>query len=106
MSRGNYKRFDPYEIDSSLTRAVAHRDRNYLIFPYIDGRQSEPRFTSISVLIEGGAATPKDLEALSVMAKALAVGSEWFLNFSTPWLLKPETADEQKASTQRRTGPT
>ncbi len=83
----NFKHFDPNSIDETLARVVIHRDHTYLMFPYINGTGAMPKMKSISLVIEGPAATLEDLLALSTLVKQSGEAAEWKIEFNTPWLL-------------------
>ena len=82
----NLKPFDVREIDETLTRVVSHGGSTYLMFPYISALATMPQFHSISISIKGPAATIEDFSKLTALVRKSAVNSEWFINFSTPWL--------------------
>jgi hypothetical protein len=92
----NLKPFDPDEIDETLTRVVVHGEKAYLLFPFIDGRNAPPRFTSVSHVIAGPTATVADFSALSALVKQAGETAVWFMSFNTPWLLSVSTAGEIK----------
>lgn len=92
----NLKPFDPEEIDETLTRVVVHGDKTYLLFPFIDGRNTPPKFSSISHVIAGPTATARDFSALSTLVKQAGETAVWFISFNTPWLLSVSTAGEIK----------
>ncbi len=84
----NLKPFDVREIDESLSRIVNHAGSTYLMFPYVNGLGAIPQFHSISVTIKGAAATVEDFSRLSALAQKTAINNaEWFISFSTPWLI-------------------
>jgi len=59
-----------------------------LMFPYISGLEAAPQFRSISVTIKGSAATVEDFARLTALLEKAAVNdAEWFISFSTPWLI-------------------
>jgi hypothetical protein len=81
------KPFDPDEIDESLTRVVTHGPNTYLMFPYINAIDAEPKFNSISRVIDGPAATVSDFRALSALVKRVGERAKWLISFNTPWLV-------------------
>jgi hypothetical protein len=81
------KPFDPDEIDETLTRVVTHGRNTYLMFPYINAVDAEPKFNSISCVIDGPAATVNDFLALSASVKRAGENAKWLISFNTPWLL-------------------
>jgi hypothetical protein len=84
----NLKPFDVRDIDESLSRVVNHGGSTYLMFPYINALEAAPQFHSISVTIKGASATVEDFARLTAMLKKAAVNNaEWFISFSTPWLI-------------------
>jgi len=83
------KPFDPADIDETLTRVVAHAGKMHLLFPYVDGIASEPKYTSIGIVITGSAATVQDLHKLTSMARKAGEGAAWRIVFNTPWLVRP-----------------
>ena len=86
----NLKPFDLREIDETLTRVVTHGENTYLLFPYISAIEAVPHFASVSVVIAGSAATIEDLSKLSALVKKSGSKGEWFISFSTPWLVRSE----------------
>ena len=86
----NLKPFDPREIDETLTRVVAHAGHIYLMFPYINGIETAPRFDSLSITIAGPAATVDEFSKLTALVGNSGNGGEWFISFSTPWLVRAE----------------
>jgi hypothetical protein len=101
----NFKPFDPRGIDSSLTRVVAHGGETYLLFPYIDAVGPAPKFTSVGQVITGAAASAQDLSALSKLVVQAGGSALWYIAFSTPWLITPDTATtiKQRVGSLRRT---
>jgi hypothetical protein len=95
----NRKPFDPADADETLTRVIDYGGRTYLLFPYIEATGSQPRFTSIQCLIKGPAATPQDFEHLATLIGKAAQQAEWFITFSTPWLLG--SAEAQREAKER-----
>ena len=89
----NRKPFNPTDIDESLTRVITHGGHTYLMFPYINAVGMTPKFNSLSFVIAGLTATIQDYAALSALAKQAAERAEWFISFSTPWLITPQEAD-------------
>ncbi len=84
----NLKPFDIREIDESLSRVVNYAGSTYLLFPYVNGLGAIPQFHSISVTIKGAAATVEDFSRLiPLLQKAAVNNAEWFISFSTPWLI-------------------
>ncbi len=81
------KPFDPADIDETLTRVVTHEGKTHLLFPYINGTAAEPRYNSIGVVIAGSAATVRDFQALTLLAKRAGDGVVWRILFNTPWLI-------------------
>lgn len=84
---GDFKPFDPDEIDETLTRVVTHGRTTYLLFPYIQGTGAVPKFNSISRVIAGAAATAQDFSALSALVKQAGSSAVWLISFNTPWLM-------------------
>jgi hypothetical protein len=84
------KPFDPQEIDETLTRVVTHGGYVHLIFPYISGMDVVPRYESLSIIIEGAAATVEDFDKLTTLVKNSRNDGAWFISFSTPWLIRAE----------------
>ena len=99
------KPFDPNDIDETLTRVVTHRGERYLLFPFINGIGTAPKFESISHLIAGPSATVEDFVALSGLARRAAENLGWFISFNTPWLMKLLDAENMKRPAQRRAQP-
>ena len=93
---GNFKSFDPAEIDETLTRVVTHSGATYLMFPYINAIGPTPKFNSISHLIRGSTATLKDFHALSALVTQAGENAAWFISFNTPWLMHPAEAEKIK----------
>ena len=91
------KPFDPREIDESLTRIVSHGGRLYLMFPYISGIEPVPHFDSLSITIAGPAATVDDFVKLPALVNNSARNGEWFISFSTPWLVRAEEVQNLSA---------
>jgi hypothetical protein len=89
MDMSDSKPFDPADIDETLTRVVTHGDKTHLLFPYINGVASEPKYHSIGMVIAGSAATVQDFQALTLMAKRAGEGAAWRIVFNTPWLVRP-----------------
>ncbi len=84
----NLKPFDVRETDESLTRVVSHGGVNYLMFPYVDALGAIPQFHSISITIKGTAASVEDFSRLvALLQKPALSNAEWFISFSTPWLI-------------------
>jgi hypothetical protein len=69
---------------------VTHGGRFHLMFPYISALQAVPHFESLSVAIAARAATLEDFAKLTALVKESAKGGEWFISFSTPWLVRAE----------------
>jgi hypothetical protein len=93
----NLKPFDPHEIDETLTRVVAHGGRIYLMFLYIYGIDAAPRFDSLSITIAGPAATVEEFSKLTALVKSSGNGGEWFISFSTPWLVRAEQVKDLRS---------
>jgi hypothetical protein len=89
----NLKRFDPNDIDETLTRVVTHGRATYLMFPYINAMGTAPKFDSISCVIEGPTATKANFAALSSLLRKPPERGEWFISFNTPWLVTPSEAE-------------
>jgi hypothetical protein len=84
----NLKPFDVREVDESLSRVVNHGGVTYLMFPYVNALGAVPQFHSISVTIKTPAATVEDFTRLVALLQKSAVNNaEWFISFSTPWLI-------------------
>jgi hypothetical protein len=86
----NLKPFDVRDIDETLTRVINHGGSTYLMFPHINAIDAVPHFDSISIVIGAPAATREDFSKLSALVKKSATNSEWFISFSTPWLVRAE----------------
>ena len=93
----NLKHFDPRDIDESLTRVVTHGGHFYLMFPYISALAAMPHFDSLSVTIAARAATLEDFAKLTALVKRSDQGGEWFISFSTPWLVKAEQVQDLRS---------
>jgi hypothetical protein len=101
MDMSDSKPFDPADIDETLTRVVAHGGKTHLLFPYINGIASEPKYSSIGMVIAGSAATVQDFHVLTSMARKVGEGAAWRIVFNTPWLVRP-TEDGGGAERKRR----
>jgi|SRR5580692_11074508 hypothetical protein len=101
MDMSDSKPFDPADIDETLTRVVAHGGKTHLLFPFVNGIGSEPKYSSIGVVIAGFAATVQDFHLLTSMARKAAEGAVWRIVFNTPWLVRP-TEDGEGAERKRR----
>jgi hypothetical protein len=101
MDMSDSKPFDPADIDETLTRIVTHGGKTHLLFPYVDGVATEPKYNSIGKVIAGPAATVQDFQALTLMAKRAGAGAAWRIVFNTPWLVQP-SADGGSAERKRR----
>jgi len=101
MDMNDSKPFDPADIDETLTRVVAHGGKTHLLFPYLDGITSEPKYGSIGIVIAGSAATVQDFHLLTTMARKAGEGASWRIVFNTPWLIRP-TEDGGNAGRKRR----
>jgi hypothetical protein len=88
----NLKPFDPTEIDETLTKVVTHEGKNYLLFPFVNALNAEPRFNSVNYAIGGSAASVADFEALAALVRKAGNQGEWCISFNTPWLLTREAA--------------
>ena len=93
------KPFDPADIDETLTRVVTHAGKTHLLFPFINGIGTEPKYNSIGMLIAGSSASVKDFQALTLMVKRAGEGAAWRILFNTPWLIRPS---EDGASSERK----
>ena len=93
---GNFKAFDPADIDETLTRVITHGGATYLMFPYIHAIGPIPRFSSIGYVIRGPAPTVQDIQALSSLINKAGQNAEWFMSFNTPWLMHPAEAEKAK----------
>lgn len=89
MDMSDSKAFDPADIDETLTRVVRHAGKTHLLFPFINGIGTEPKYNSIGVLIAGSSASVKDFQTLTLMAKKSGEGAVWRIVFNTPWLIRP-----------------
>jgi hypothetical protein len=100
------KPFDPDDIDETLTRVVTLGTNIYLLFPYINAVDAEPKFDSISCVIDGPAATVNDFQVLSASVKRMGEKAKWLISFNTPWLVSVSSglALEQRRR-QSRGGP-
>jgi len=101
MDMSDSKPFDPADIDETLTRVVAHGGKTHLLFPFVNGIASEPKYSSIGVVIAGFAATVQDFHLLTSMARKAGEGAAWRIVFNTPWLVRP-TEDGDGAERKRR----
>jgi hypothetical protein len=90
MDENDLKPFDPADIDETLTRVVTHAAKTHLLFPYVNGLATEPKYNSLGIAIAGPAATVRDFHELTLMAKRAGEGAVWRIVFNTPWLVKPE----------------
>jgi hypothetical protein len=93
---GNFKSFDPVDIDETLTRVVTHGGATHLMFPYINAIGAIPKFNSVGCVIRGPTATVKDFHALSALVKQAGENAAWFISFNTPWLMHPAEAEKIK----------
>jgi hypothetical protein len=101
MDMSDSKPFDPADIDETLTRVVAHAGKTHLLFPYLSGIGSEPKYSSIGMVIAGSAATVQDFHTLTSMARKAGEGAAWRIVFNTPWLVRP-TEDGGGSERKRR----
>jgi hypothetical protein len=101
MDMSDSKPFDPADIDETLTRVVTHAGKTHLLFPYINGIASEPKYGSIGMVIAGSAATVHDFHTLTSMARKAGDGAAWRIVFNTPWLVRP-TEDGGGSERKRR----
>jgi hypothetical protein len=101
MVMSDSKTFDPADIDETLTRVVTHAGKTHLLFPYVDGIASEPKYDSIGMVIAGSAATVQDFHKLTSMARKAGEGAVWRIVFNTPWLVRP-TEDDESPERKRR----
>ena len=99
MDMSDSKQFDPADIDETLTRVVAHAGKTHLLFPFINGVGTEPRYHSIGMVIAGSSATVRDFQALTLMVKKAGEGAAWRIVFNTPWLIRPS---ENAGSAERK----
>ncbi len=94
----NLKPFDVREIDESLSRIVNHGGVTYLMFPYVNGLGAVPHYDSFSVTITGTTATVEDFSRLTALLQKSAVNNaEWFISFSTPWLISAAEVQNLRA---------
>ncbi len=93
----NLKQFDPQDIDESLTRVVTHGGHFYLMFPYIGALGAVPQFSSLSIAIAARAATAEDFSKLTALVTKSGNGGEWFISFSTPWLVRAEDVQDLRS---------
>jgi hypothetical protein len=89
MDMNDSKPFDPADIDETLTRVVTHEGKTHLLFPYVNGIASEPKYSSIGIVIAGPAATVQDFQALTLLARKAGESAAWRIVFNTPWLVRP-----------------
>jgi hypothetical protein len=101
MDMYDSKPFDPADIDETLTRVVTHAGKTHLLFTYINGIGSEPRYHSIGMVIAGSTATVKDFQALTSMVKRAGEGAVWRIVFNTPWLIRPSQEGENPERKRR-----
>jgi hypothetical protein len=101
MDMSDSKPFDPADIDETLSRVVAHAGKTHLLFPYVNGIASEPKYCSIGMMIAGSAATLQDFHKLTSMARKAGEGAMWRIVFNTPWLVGP-TQDDGSSERKRR----
>jgi hypothetical protein len=102
MDMSDSKSFDPADIDETLTRVVTHAGKTHLLFPYVNGVGTEPKYNSIGMVIAGSAATVQDFQTLTSMAKRAGEGAAWRIVFNTPWLVRP--SEEGGNSERKRRG--
>jgi hypothetical protein len=96
------KPFDPADIDETLTRVVTHAEKLHLLFPFVNGTGSEPKYSSIGMVIRGPSATVADFEELTRRIKQAGEGASWRIVFNTPWLIRPSEEDRGKVHVARR----
>jgi hypothetical protein len=89
MDMKDSKAFDPEDIDETLTRVVMHAGKTHLLFPFINGVTTEPKYSSVGIVIAGSAATLKDFQALTLLVRRAGEGAAWRIVFNTPWLIRP-----------------
>lgn len=102
MDMSDSKGFDPADIDETLTRVVAHGGKTHLLFPYVNGITSEPKYSSIGMVITGSAATVQDFQVLTSMVRRAGEGAVWRIVFNTPWLVRP--AEDGGGAERKRRG--
>jgi hypothetical protein len=101
MNMNDLKPLDPADIDETLTRVVAHEGKTHLLFPYVNGIATEPKYSSLGMVIAGSAATVRDFHELTLMARRAGEGAVWRIAFNTPWLVRP---DDGRGSERKRRG--
>jgi len=101
MDMSDSKAFDPADIDETLTRVVTHAGKTHLLFPYVNGIATEPKYSSIGMVIAGPAASVQDFQTLTVMARRTGDNAAWRIVFNTPWLVRP-SEDGGGAERKRR----
>lgn len=101
MHMNDLKPFDPGDIDETLTRVVVHAGKTHLLFPFVNGMGTEPKYNSIGMAIAGPAATIQDFQELTLRVRTAGEGAAWRIVFNTPWLIRPGESDG--GSQRRRT---
>jgi hypothetical protein len=100
MDMNDLKTFDPSDIDETLTRVVVHAGKTHLLFPFVNGIGTEPKYHSIGMVIAGAAATVQDFQDLTLKVKRAGEGAAWRIVFNTPWLVRP--SDDGDGSERKR----
>ncbi len=100
----NLKPFDPQDIDESLLKIVTHGGRHYALFPYIDALGAAPEMKSVRHTIERNTISVRELDELSSLVKRRGEQAEWFISFSTPWLIRTSEAGDMTHRSHPRTG--
>jgi hypothetical protein len=96
----NLKPFDPKDIDESLLRLVSYGGVHYVLFPYVDVTGAAPEFRSVRRRIDGEQLTRLDLAEMAAAVKRHGAAAEWFIQFSTPWLIGAALATEIRERSQ------
>lgn len=102
MDLNDLKPFDPADVDETLTRVVVHGGKTHLMFPYVDGLGTEPKYRSVGMVIAGPAATVGDFQELTVRVKKAGEAAAWRIVFNTPWLVTPSDDAGGDERTRRR----
>lgn len=101
MDGNDLKPFDPADIDETLTRVVVHGGKTHLLFPFIHGVGTAPKYNSIGMMIAGSAATVEDLQAMTLLVKRAGEGFLWRIVFNTPWLISRQEAGTEHERNRR-----
>ena len=102
MDVNDLKPFDPADIDETLTRVVVHEGKTHLLFPFVHGVGSAPKYNSIGMMIAGPAASVADFQAMTLLVARAGEGLLWRIVFNTPWLVS--RAEEDTEPQRKRRG--